>query len=215
MAQKRSRAQIASEYNTTVPDIKPGQSEEAYFKMLAKRADQRLVRLEQLAGQKNFEGVLTYSYKSAMKDIRTLTGNREATRFNVALQKTKSGEVNKALLHAKINAVKRFLESPTSMKSKIIDVYEKRAESINRDYGTNLTWQQLGRFWESSGYEKMSKTYGSDVILKAIGRMMQKATPAKVKEAAGKNVRTAEDKVLNEVQNAMKAEQLTLKDFGI
>lgn len=215
MAQRKTRQQISQEYGTQAPAIKPGQSEEAYFRMLAKRADQRLVRLERLAEQQNFEGVLSYAYKGAMKDIRQLTGNREATRFNVALQKTKSGDINKALLHAKINAVKRFLESPTSMKSTILESYKKRADTINRKYGTNLNWQQLGRFWESAGYQKMLKTYGSDVILKAIGQKQKSAKPDDIKKGAEQNVRVPEDAVVKEVEKAMTDSQLTLKDFGI
>lgn len=215
MAQRKTRQQISQEYGTQAPEMKPGQSEEAYFRMLAKRADQRLVRLERLAEQQNFEGVLSYAYKSAMKDIRQLTGNREATRFNVALQKTKSGDINKALLHAKINAVKRFLESPTSMKSTILESYKKRADTINRKYGTKLSWQQLGRFWESAGYQKMLKTYGSDVILKAIGQKQKTAKPDDIKKGAEQNVRVPEDAVVKEVEKAMTDSQLTLKDFGI
>lgn len=215
MARQKTRAEIAQQYKTTVPEQNPGQSDAAYFKQLAKRADQRLVRLEQLAGQKNFEGVLNYAYKSAIKDIRQLTGNRDATRFNVALQKTKSGEINKSLLHARINAVKRFLESPTSMKSKIIETYKNRADTINEKYGTNFTWQQLGRFWESAGYEKMKRTYGSDVILKAIGQKMKAAKPEDIRKGAEQNVRVSDDAVISEVSKAISAEQLTLKDFGI
>lgn len=215
MARQKTRAEIAQQYKTTVPEQKPGQSDVAYFKQLAKRADQRLVRLEQLAGQKNFEGVLNYAYKSAIKDIRQLTGNRDATRFNVALQKTKSGEINKSLLHAKINAVKRFLESPTSMKSKIIETYKKRADTINDKYGTNFTWQELGRFWESAGYEKQRKDYGSDVILKSVGKMKEEVKPENIRKGAEQNVRVSDDAVVSDVVKAFKASGLTLKDFGI
>lgn len=215
MAQRKSRQQIASEYGTQVPERKPGQSEEAYFRQLAKRADQRLVRLEKLAGEENFEGVLTFAYKGALKDIRQLTGNRDATRFNVALQKTKSGKVNQALLHAKINAVKRFLEAPTSMKSTVVRSYQKRADKINAKHGTSFTWQQMGRFFESAAYEKMLKTYGSDVILKAIGRKQRQEKPGDIKKGAEQNVRVRDDAVVNEVGKAIEAEQLTLKDFGL
>lgn len=211
----KTRAQIASEYKTTVPEQKPGQSDVAYFKQLAKRADQRMVRLERLSTEKGFEGVKSYAYKSAINDIRQLTGNRDATRFNVALQKNKNGEVNKALLHAKINAVKRFLESPTSMKSTIVESYKKRADTLNARYGTNFNWEQMGRFFESALYQKLAKIFGSDIILKIIGRLQHAVNPSAIEESLNQNVRVRDDAVLAEVQKTLDAQQLTLKDFGI
>mgnify|MGYP003293744997 CR=1 FL=1 len=75
MARQKTRQQIAAEYNTTVAPIKPGQSEVDYFKQLAKRADQRMVRLERLAEQDNFKGVLSFSYQSAVYDIQRKAPN--------------------------------------------------------------------------------------------------------------------------------------------
>ena len=217
MAQrKKTPEQIAAEYGTQVKPIRPGQSEEAYFRQLAKRADQRLVRLERLASEENYQGVLQYSYKKALYDIRALSGQRDATRFNTALQKNKDGSVNQAMLHAKINAVKAFLEAPTSMKSTITRMYKNRTETINKKYGTKFTWQELGRFFESAGYDKMrAKGYGSDVILKSIGQQQKKVSPSDVKKGAQQNVRVPEDKVVEEVTGAIEAQQLTLKDFGL
>lgn len=215
MARQKTRAEIAQQYKTTVPEQKPGQSDVAYFKQLAKRADQRLVRLERLSTEKGFEGVKSYAYKSAINDIRQLTGNRDATRFNVALQKNKNGEVNKALLHAKINAVKRFLESPTSMKSTIVESYKKRADTLNERYGTNFTWEQMGRFFESALYQKLSKIFGSDIILKIIGMFQHKVTPPNIEDSLNQNVRVRDDAVLAEVQRTLESQQLTLKDFGL
>lgn len=214
----RSRAEIAQFYGTQVSPQKSGESDVAYYKRLAKQADQRLVRLEQLAAkhEQDYEGVLTFAYRSAMSDIRMLTGNRDATRFNVVTKKTKTGEVNKALLHAKLNAVKRFLESPTSMKSKIIEVYKERAKTINEDSGTNFTWQEIARIRESAAYETLRDKYkDSNLVLKAIWQQKVKMMPERMQKSLDQNLRVSDDKVASTIEKAMAAEQLTLKDFGL
>lgn len=219
---KRTKAEIIEHYSTRVPLQKAGESDLAYYRRLAKMADQRLVRLEELAGKEGFEGVLSFSYKSAIRDIRMLSGNRNATRFNTVIPKTKGGEPNQALLHAKISAIKRFVEAPTSMKKTINQIYKERTEKINEKFGTSFTWQELGRFWESAGYAKMTGTrkngqqaYGSDVILKAISQMRRQVDPKEIKDSLSTNIRVPEDKVVGEVVDAIKAENLTLRDFGI
>ena len=214
MARQKTRQQIAAEYNTTVAPIKPGQSEVDYFKQLAKRADQRMVRLERLAEQDNFKGVLSFSYQSAVYDIKTLSGDPNATRFNVALKKNKDGTVNQQLLHAKINAVTRFLEAPTSMKKTIVQSYQKRADTINRKYGTDFTWQQMGKFFESAAYEKMRIAgYGSDTTLVSFGETKKKFGTRKVVGAQRQNVRVSKDEVVNEGAQAMFNLGLNVSDF--
>ena len=212
----RTRSEIAADYGTQIPDINPGQSEVDYFRQLAKRADQRMVRLERLAEQDNYKGVLSYAYESAVYDIRSLTGDPDARRFNVALKKNKDGTVNKTLLHAKINAAKRFLESPTSMKSKITEVYQKRADTLSKNMGLEkpLTWQQAGRIFESRAYDTMRKKgFTSDQIVKAVGAINSKTKRSDVTKALDQNIRVSEDAVVNEVAQAIAGEQLTLNDF--
>lgn len=211
---QRSRSEIAAEYGTQVRDIRPGETEEQYFRFLAKMADQRLVRLEKLAAQENYEGVLSYAYESAMYDVKALSGNPNAKRFNVVTQKTKMGEPNKVVLHQKISAVKKFLESPTSMKSTIKDVYEKRTRSINEKFGSDMTWQQAGRFFESAAYEKMkSKGYTSSAIGKAFAAIKKTQKKSDYDKALDQNIRVSEDAVTNEVAGAILSEGLTINDF--
>lgn len=214
MAKRKTRTEIAAEYGTQIRDIRPGESEVQYFRSLAKVADQRMVRLERLAMQDNYKGVLSYAYQSAQYDIKALSGNPNATRFNIALKKNKDGTVNQAMLHAKINAVRRFLEAPTSMKKTILQSYQKRADTINKQFGTNISWQQMGRLFESKAYETMrGKHYASDVILKAIGKMQKKPKKQDIQKGIDQNVRVKEDAVVNEVMNKIAQEGLTLNDF--
>lgn len=212
----RTRTEIREHYKTTAPEQRADESDIQYYKRLAKVADQRLVRLERLASEEGFEGVLGYSYKSALRDIRTLTGNRDATRFNVKPKQTKGGEPNKALLHARINAAKRFIEAPTSMKSTIKKVYDERAESLNEKYGTDFDWEDLSRFWEAySSIKATLKDIDSDLILKAIAKMQREADPEQIRKGISQNVRVREDAVVDEIIKTIKEEQLSLKDFGI
>lgn len=117
------------------------------YKKLAKRADQRLVRIEGYRHQKNMKGIESYAYKSAMKDIRRFSGEG-AKRFN-----TKAPESDTELLK-KIASIKKFLESPTSTKQGILKLYKKRADELNKnskiwgdDKEGNLTWQDYARIF--------------------------------------------------------------------
>ena len=92
---------------------KPGESIERYYRRIAKVADQRLVRLEQLAGQEGYGNATQWAYRRAMSDIETWSGEG-AKRFH-----TKPPESLSAM-RAKINDIKTFLGSESSTKSHII-----------------------------------------------------------------------------------------------
>lgn len=215
MASKSERrANLAQKYNMQVREIRPGQTEEAYFRQLAKAADQRLLRLERLADQEGFEPVLNYAYQSAMYNIKRMTGNPNATRFNVTLQKNKDGSIDKAALHARINAVKKFLESPTSTKTGILKVYKKRADTINERYGTDFTWEELASYHEKARYAKVdTRQIGSDVILKAVALIREYSTPEELRKAAESNPKITADKVVYEVALKLLEDGLTFEDF--
>lgn len=136
---------------------------EKEYRKLAKRADQRLVRLKKLSEQPGYEGVLNYAYKVAQRDIRSWSGEK-ATRFN-----TKPPS-NTNQLKAKIADIKKFLGSASSTWGRtketkgIKQIYEDRTRTINEKYGTNFTWQELAKLFESGLWKKIKSKddYGSD-----------------------------------------------------
>ena len=136
------------------------------YRSLAKKADQRLVRLEKLAGQKGFKNVLNWAYGKAMRSIKQWSGEG-ATRFNVKPPKKTSS------LRAKIRDIEEFLHMKTSEKRKILGIYKKRADTLNKNYGTDFTWEDAGKFFESAEWEKMEKDYGSKSAVMAIGQIQQ------------------------------------------
>lgn len=128
------------------------------YRTLAKSADQRLVRLEAYQHDKNFKTATKWAYARAMHDIMQWSGS-EATRFNTAPPKDKID------LISKIQDIKHFLESPTSTKQGIISVYKKRADTINKNNGTNFSWQDLAQYFDSSLNEKLDEKYGSKTAM--------------------------------------------------
>lgn len=140
------------------------------YRKLAKRADQRLVRLEKLSAQKDFKQVKQWAYKNAVTDALEWGANVNKPRFNIAPPKSTIS------LKAKIQDIKNFLEKPTSTRSGIIDVYEKKAQTLNekyKDYGLNLNWSDVGTFFQSNLYKKLSKKYSSGTVIKAIATIKQ------------------------------------------
>ena len=167
---KKTRSEIQQErmekYGIKPAGIKEGESLEHAYRRLAKQTDQRLVRLEELSKQPFFKGVKTYAYGLAAKDAREWGGSADKPRFNI------EPPDNKKQLQAKINDMIRFLNSPTSTKTGIIKMYQKRTDALNKKYGTNFTWQEAGRFFENEK-DKFAKDWVSSMVLTAIGVMQQ------------------------------------------
>lgn len=155
---------------------------EAEYRKLAKRADQRLVRLEAAAAKPGYESVTQYAYKKAMRDIRAWSGEN-ASRFNTKPPK------NTNQLKAKIADIKRFLASASSTIGAtretrgIKQIYQERANTINEKYDTNFKWQDLAKLFESGLWEKLksSDTYSSDADFQTIAHI--KANFKEVKKA--------------------------------
>lgn len=137
------------------------------YKSLAKKADQRLVRLEKLSRQKGFKNVTKWAYNRAMKDIQYWSGS-EATRFNRDIPR------NINSLKARISDVKHFLnDTTTSTKRGIMQTFKKRADTINKKYGTDMKWDDVAAFYESKEWKDMDRRYGSETAMKGIGEIQK------------------------------------------
>ena len=188
------RKATARKYDMNVREQRAGESDLAYFRSLAKMADSRLKRLESYKDDENFKGVLQYAYSNAMYDIRALTGDPEATRFNRVPAKNKDGSINQRSLHAKINAVKRFLESPTSTKTGVTKVYKQRADTVNRRYGTNFSWQELAAYYSKASNEAFDNEYGSKTMVRVLGAMRRIGDdPERIAAAAAGDFKISDD----------------------
>lgn len=171
-------------------DYKPGETDLQYYKRLAKVADQRLVRLEQLSEVEGYEKVTSYAYARAMRDLE-LYG--ESKRFNTKPPLNSDGTVNTQLLHEKLADMRTFISSVTSTKQGIERVYSERANTFNTTFGTNYTWQDLADFYQSGDADRALKAYkNSDVIQRAIG-VIQTAE-SKLQEEIKKNKKITIDK---------------------
>lgn len=182
------------------------------YRKLAKRADQRLVRLEKASTQEHYKGVLSYSYARAQRDIAAWDGDKkkEKGRFNTKPPK------NVKQLQAKINDIKQFLESPTSTKKGITDVYKKRAKTTNARYGTDFTWQDLANYYESEKSSKLDSQYGSKTLIKALGVVKKVGNePEDIKQAVEKNINVSNDVVVDEIAKQLLKSGLKSSDlFG-
>lgn len=136
------------------------------YRKLAKTADQRLVRLEGYQYRDGFATSTKWAYSRAMKDIKKWSGE-EAKRFNVKPPESIQE------LEAKITDIKNFLESPTSTMKGITSVYKKKADTINKRYGTNFSWEDLANYYMSGLAEKLDSKYGSKTTLRSIAEIQK------------------------------------------
>lgn len=168
-------------------DMKPGESVEQYYHRLADAADHRLIRLEAMAYEPDFEGVKKFAYARAMKDLEVWGGNR----FNTKMPES----VN--LRNEKIADIIHFLQSPTSTKTGIVNVYKKRADTIKQRYGIDLKWQDMGRLMESFSDDASG---GSPTKIKALG-VIKQIDKMGVEKALKKNPNVSDDIIRTVAEN--------------
>lgn len=175
---------------------KAGESLEKWYRRLAKTADQRLVRLESYAHDTHFNSIKRWAYNVAKNDVKRWSGASDQPRFN-----TKPPENAEDLL-AKISDIRKFLEMKTSTKAGVKAFYVQRAKTINKNYGTSFSWEQLANYYESGLNKVWDDKFGSKTALKMIGKI-QKNNKKKIKdiEADANRVMTADDEMVDSLVN--------------
>ena len=153
MARKRKNS---AEYDALVKE----------YKKLAKRADQRLVRLEEAQRSGTIKNALHFAYQTAMKSIRKWSGEN-ANRFN------RKPPTRIDSLRAKIRDIERFLGKASSRVGGIKKQYIDASKTMNKNFGTNFTAKDLIKFFESPEWEKYgngeNSAFGYDTYVTAIG----------------------------------------------
>lgn len=170
------RSNKGSQANAVKPAAR--QKLEAEYRRLAKRADQRLVRLKGYRHDKGFENILQYAYRQAMQDIRSWSG-KGAERFN-----TKPPESD-ADLKRKIADIKKFLASPTSSKKEIL----KRTKQMNENeklFGQgekgNFTWEEWAKFWDMVGNDFLDEGIDYRAAAKILSKQPRNVKRSKAKQ---------------------------------
>lgn len=173
------------------------------YRQVAKAADTRLDRLEDYALEDNYKNALQWSYARAQRYIKEWSGP-EATRFN-----TKPPESDQQL-RQKIADIEDFLRKPSSTKEGIRSIHKQRAATLNKNFGTNFTWNEVATFFDSELKSHMhDKIAGSDTLVEVIGYIQ------KHKKQVIKAVETANAKDLKVPDNMVgKLVQMTINDLG-
>lgn len=177
LASARAAAKRLARYENKYPD-----KSTEYIAMvmqydkLAKKADARLRALEALSHQEYYRGAKKYAYARAIRDIEAWSG-KGSKRFQTKPPESIEGIRNK------IADINTFLGSETSTKRGITNTYKARAETINKKYGTNFTWEDLAQYYTSKVHEIASKTFGSKTELMAYAVLTQKIKPSDISNA--------------------------------
>lgn len=143
------------------------------YKRVAKKADRQLRNLEALAENELYSGVLDFSYRNAMHDIHKKFGD-DTNRFDKSLTAIEQLTTNE--LRSMIAKAKMFSNSTSSTKRGIDRLYKQRAETLNKKYGTHLTWQQLWHYFNDTKWEKISDMYYIEIAMKNIAESEKQVT---------------------------------------
>lgn len=194
---------VTKKYNTYASAKKVGESNVDYYKRLAKQADKRMRRLEELAEKPGYENVRNYAYRNAKNELKKMN----MTNWEQVPKKLQDKTFSARNTQMRINKVKQFLESPTSTKSGIDKVYKSRADTMNERYGTSFTWEDMSKFFESGTYDQLSNNYSSKTKMKAIGVIQKynlrttKDLNNAITEASQNNQTVADDEVMRAVRS--------------
>lgn len=207
-------AKKSKKVNPAVSDL------EKQYRKLAKRADQRLVRLEGLRHYKDYQGVTEYAYRVAMRDIASWSGAGQK-RFNTKPPTTtdKSGKTvtNERLLKQKIADIEKFLESPTSTRKGIDSIMKKRAETTNKALGVDFTWQEWGNFWEIFDQQQQDEKFNYRAAAKVLYQQKienNESLRSSVKKNKGKLQREEKlDKIEKATEKRLQENNITFADL--
>lgn len=162
--------------------IRPGETDLQYYKRLAKVADQRLKRLEDLSKEGDWKDAQRFAYQRAQEALKLYGEGKpgKGLRFNANIPDPVS---ERRFFNEKTADLIHFLEAPTSTKSGITNVYKQRADTLNKKFGTDLSWSDLGRVFENM---QGKGAPGSYKTLSAIG-LIQNVKKEGIEEARKKN----------------------------
>lgn len=144
------------------------------YRQLAKRANQRLLRLEERAGAN--PALLDWAYAHAQEDIRKWRGTGRNRYPSTVRQDAPISQ-----LQARIADVEKFLEMETSTITGVKKVNEGRVNTINDKYGTDFTVSDYQQFARSGMLDKLKVRFGSQTMWDAI-RQIQNNTDKLVEQ---------------------------------
>lgn len=174
----------------------------AESRKLAKRANQRLVRLEQYSKRDAYKDIKGYAYSQAVDYIKNSLGKSGKPRFYeyIKLETNISDGTNKLtgddlykanvmIQRNRIKAMESFLAADSSTMGKsrsgpitkgLKSVVDKRTQTINDKitsaYGAelgNYSASELKRFFESKKQAKLERLVGSDMMF-VVAKVMKK-----------------------------------------
>lgn len=137
------------------------------YKLLVERANKRLLRLER-SGQTGSPAYRAVVHSGAKASARASGGK---IRF------TKSNPKNERVLRARMNAVQSFLEAPTSTQEGYRELKKtygpKVAATLRKEYGLDLTGDQIDAVFDSSLWEYLDGQFASETAIQVIASIQK------------------------------------------
>ena len=205
----------------------------AKARKLAKRANQRMVRLERYAERPGYSSIKKYAYARAEDYIRDFIKKTGKPRFteNVKLDKNIKGDdaeevfkKNVQKIRMNIKAMEEFLgsesstlgESRSGKKTKgIKSIYDKRAQTITdeflKKYDLSMSADDLKRFFDSKKQAKLEKDYGSQqmfIIASIIKKENIRGSRKEIEEYVKTHVKVDDPKELDMKKTESRAQYL-------
>ena len=192
-------------------DLSATKALQAEYRRLAKKADQRLVRLEKLATDPIYKNVDKFSYARAQKYIEHIFGS-ESNRFNRKIENYNS-------LVGAINDVNTFLKSPTSTKRGIVTTYKNKANAANKQFGTNFTWQDYANYYQSGTADKLTSKMTYREALKKVGKMQKnkkiiKEITNEIQKVKGTNYKVGTSEINEAIYDRLESQKLTISSLS-
>ena len=208
-------------------EMKSGESMAQWYLRLAGAANKRLERLEALAKQDYYKPAMKWAYNRASFDVRKWKQTGKV-RFPEGRKWAEQASLERIM--GAISDVRTFLESGTSTKEGIKNVYQKRADVFNAaepqlrpggkkvgGYGTQFTWEQMAKYYETEWNKKWNDIFGSRTALRVIGELQKHkdmiSFKKKLTEIDVKDMRIEDKYIEQMVQKALGMKGLHIKEL--
>lgn len=154
--------------------------EQTQYRKMMQRVNKRITRLHSEAKKAGYEEIVNYAYRGFANDLKSMGMDKYMS---------KSMPENRKEFRKRMSAMNRFIKSPTSSVGGVKKMYAKRAKTMSKKLGLNLTWQDLAKVFETGLWETLDEAgYGSKSIFKVVAEIHADQKDIKKKLKAGEAI---------------------------
>lgn len=154
--------------------------EQAQYRKMMQTVNKRITRLHSEAKKVGYEEITNYAYKGFSRELQGM---------GMGKYMSKSMPADRKEFRKRMSAMNRFISAPTSSVGGVKKMYEKRAKTMSKKLGLDLTWKDLAKVFETGLWDTLDEAgYGSKSIFRVVAEIHEEKDTLKKKLKAGDSI---------------------------